>query len=128
MTLLKSGMYLLVVLTLGCSSEKPLLETKLDELYHADPVADVHQAINAKDYRLLGVYNYSAFVPHAQKSCLDFKRDVKMIKGTSDVSMSYKESQFNSLATLYAERYNFHMMLYLKEHGLYKCDKNLAEN
>lgn len=126
--LLKNVMYLLITLMLGCSSEQSLLEAKLDELYHADPVVDAQKAIKAKDYRLLGTYDYSASVPHAQKECLDFNRDVKMIEGTSDVEMSYKESQFNSLAILYARRYNFHMMLYLKEHGLYKCDKSLAEN
>lgn len=44
-----------------------------------------------------------------------------MMPGNSEVIFSYEEKKFDALAQVYAESYNFQMMIYLKDKGLYKC-------
>lgn len=43
----------------------------------------------------------------------------------SEVTVSYEERKFNALAQVYADDYNFHMMIYLKDKGLYNCNHSV---
>jgi hypothetical protein len=111
----------------GC--EKTEFEKAEDEaarplkwLYDANPDNDFEAAVAKKDYRFIGLYGYSLYVPGVPIKCLDYKKDIKAIEGTSDAVMGYEHSKLIAIAQAYAEHYNFKMMLFREESQGFKCN------
>jgi hypothetical protein len=113
-----------LVLISACSSNSSSSKIDLNYLYYASPAEDVKSAIGKKDYRFYGIYGASLRVPYISRECINVDKDVKMMTGNSEVVFSYEEEKFNSLAQVYANNYNFHMMIYLKDQGLY-CQNHI---
>ena len=122
----KHGVYIFLLVLSACDTNSSSSKIDLEYLYYANPAEDVKTAISKKDYRFYGIYGISLRVPNIPRGCISIDKDVKMMVGNSEVTISYEERKFNALAEAYAGDYNFHMMIYLKDKGLYNC-KNPVE-
>lgn len=118
----KYWLFIFSMLISACSSNNSSSKIDLNYLYYADPAEDVRKAINNKDYKFYGISGISLRVPKISRECINIDKDVKMMAGNSEVTFSYEEEKFNALAEVYADNYNFHMMIYLKDKGLYQCN------
>jgi hypothetical protein len=116
--------YWLIIVSIfisACNANSSSPKIDLNYLYYANPVEDVKKAISKKDYRFYGIYGASLRVPKISRECINVDKDIKIMAGNSEVTFSYEEQKFNALAQVYADNYNFHMMIYLKDKGLYNC-------
>lgn len=113
------------ILISACNTNTSSPKIDLNYLYYANPAEDVKDAISKKDYRFYGIYGASLRVPYISRKCINVDKDIKIMAGNSEVTISYEEKNFNALAQVYAENYNFHMMIYLKDKGLYQCSHPL---
>lgn len=116
----------LVILLFGCEkSEFEVAQSKEVEkmkwLLHASPSDDFESAINKKDFRFIALYGTTNIVPKINKSCINMKRDVKFIEGSSEILIGYEHVKLNAIAHVYADDYNFRMLRYLEENQLFKC-------
>lgn len=108
----------------GCqNSEFDTTSKDMDWLYRANPIDDFEKAVKHNDYRFVGIYGYSITVPGIPLKCLNIKKDVKPIEGTSDSSSSYEERKFNAIARVYADDYNFQLLKYLEGEKLFICNE-----
>lgn len=105
----------LVLFITSCSEDVEPSFT-LNDLYYADPTVDAHKAMAKGNLKVYGVYDYALTTPGIKRECVN-KTDIIPIEGTSDAVQSYKESQFNTLARLYAEYYNRQVELFLISNG-----------
>lgn len=88
----------------------------LEYLYKADPVADAQDSIANGDLHIYAIYGGSPYTPQIKRGCIDNKNIVP-IQGTTHNYDTYKQAQFNTLANLYAEYYNFQIKAYLIRNG-----------
>lgn len=121
----KCWIFILAILISACDLNAPNSKMDLNYLYYANPVDDVKEAISKKDYRFYGISGMSLRVPHIPRECINIDTDVKIMPGNAEVTLSYEEKKFNALAQVYVDNYNFYMMLYLKDKGLYKCSHSV---
>ena len=105
-----------VVLFISSCSRDIEPSLTLSYLYHADPTVDAQKAMAEGNLKVYGVYGYALTTPSIKRECVS-KTDIIPIEGTSDAVQSYKESQFNTLARLYAEYYNRQIELLLISNG-----------
>lgn len=104
----------------GCNNGiKPPFDSK--GFYNADPKTDAERAISKGDLHVYAVYGHNPYTPEIKRGCLK-EEYIIPIKGTSDAIEKYKHAQFNALASLYAEHYNFQIKAYLIRKGN-KCLK-----
>ena len=85
-------------------------------LYDANPMDDFVWALEKQDYRFIGLYRVGAYIPGINKKCLtlkDLEMDVRFIKGTSDAHEGYEHSKLIAIAQVYAENYNFRMLVHI---------------
>lgn len=119
-------LFLLICLTSCEKSDFEIAEQQVIEemewLYKADPLEDYEAALKKKDYRFIGIYGAKLITPGLAISCLILRKDINPIKGTSDARVSYEHSKLISIASTYAEYYNFRMEEYLRGKGLFKCN------
>ena len=97
------------------------LVDEMQWLNQADPLEDSESAIARSDYRFIGLYGVGAYVPVVNIQCLDPEKDVKYIKGTSDLLENYEHSKLNAIAQVYAEYYNMRMLVYLQKYKELEC-------
>ena len=95
-----STVVILILVMTSCSKDIKQPFT-LNYLYHADPTVDAQKAMAEGNLKVYGVYGYSLHTPGIKRECVS-STDIIPIEGTSDAVQSYKESQFNTLARLYA--------------------------
>ena len=98
------------------------IERKMGWLYSAKPDQDFQEAIKRKDYRFIGIYGYTMYVPEVNLTCISNEEDVKPIEGTSDAVFSYEHSKLIAIAQVYAKSYNIRMLEFRKEKLGLKCD------
>lgn len=88
----KIFLLLFILITYGCQeSEFDTTSKDVDWLYRANPIDDFIDSVEHNDYRFVGIYGYSLTVPGVPLRCIDVKKDVKPIEGTSDSYSSYEE-------------------------------------
>ncbi len=87
----------------------------------ADPTIDFETAISASNYRFIGLYGEGLEVPVVDIRCVDHRKDVNFIEGTSDAIMGEEHYRLIQLAYEYAKKYNAKMLKYLKDHHGFKC-------
>lgn len=95
---------------------------ELKWILKASPKEDFHKALNKEDYRFLGVYGINNPIPNVSKECINLEKDVKYLKGTSEVLIGYEHSKLNAVAYIYSEHYNILMLDYLKTNKGFKCN------
>lgn len=84
-------------------TESAIHVEKLNWLLEADPIADLELALSQSDERFIGIYGFGRKVPLAEFLCIDLKRDVKFIEGTSDARSGYEHAKLNKIAEVYAQ-------------------------
>ena len=108
------------ILTLVCCitacSREVQQPFSLDDLYHANPIADAQKAIAKGDLHVYALYGHHPYTPNIKRGCIS-DEDIVPIEGTSDTYQSYEEAQFNTLASLYAEYYNSQIKFHLVKKG-----------
>ncbi len=108
----------------SCQENLSDIDPALKEwLYKADPGEDFQKAIEKKDYKFYAVYGVSFATPGTSVECLDYKKDIKLIKNTSDSSDNFEQVKYNLIARAYAESYNGFMESYLRKHMNFDCSK-----
>ena len=111
-----------VVFVCSCGNgDKTTYSEQTKRLLFADPEMDFRSAIEARDYRFMGVYGYSISSPGVSITCVDPGVDIKPIEGTSDATDNYEARLFNAVARVYAKEYNFKMKMYLRENRGFEC-------
>ena len=120
------SLFILVLLS-GCQDtdydkEMNKIINEMNWLNDANPADDVEEAIKKKDYRFIGIYGVKLITPNIDINCLNREKDINPIKGTSDAHLGYEHSKLISIAVIYAEHYNFRMMMYLRENANFKCN------
>ena len=118
---------ILVLLLSGCQDsdyDKAIkkIKNEMNWLINANPNQDFEEAIKKKDYRFIGIYGAKLITPDINIKCLNRKKDINPIKGTSDAVLGYEHAKLIAIAVTYAEYYNFKMKEYLKENGKFKCN------
>lgn len=92
--------------------------SQLQWLKKADPIADASKAIDAKNYKLFAVAEYTWTIPGVSEENKFEYRDkygITIIKGTSDVVLSSEHAKLIQLAAVYARKYNLQIMKHLKK-------------
>lgn len=107
---------ILLCAVIGCSNEakQPF---SLDYIYSADPKIEAQKAIKRGDFRFYAIHGIGRSVPGVQRECITDINQIIPIEGTSEITYSYEENQFNLLANLYAEYYNTQIKYHLAEQG-----------
>jgi len=98
------------------------IKTQMGWLYKANPDDDFQAAIRNKDYRFIGIYGYSLYVPGVDLKCISVEKDVNPIEGTSDAVLGYEHAKLIAIAGVYAEHYNFRMRTFREKNMGFKCD------
>lgn len=68
-------------------------------------------------FHFYAIYGIGRSVPGVQRKCITDISQIVPIEGTSEITYSYEENQFNLLANLYAEYYNTQIKYHLAEQG-----------
>ena len=91
-------------------------EPDLERMETADAQADVNAAIQANDYRFVGMLGDGQSVPGVDtEHALQKKYGVKIIKGTTDALMSGKHARLHEKAWAYALKYNARLLKFIEE-------------
>ena len=123
----KTLVLILFLLVAGCEqtdfekAQENIIE-EMGWLYKANPLDDYEEALKRKDFRFIGIYGYSIYVPGVSLKCLDYDKDINPIKGTSDAVIGYEHSKLIAIARTYAEFYNFRMKMYREENHGFECN------
>ena len=104
-----------IFLISACSSEQKQ-PFNLDYFYNANPAEDAKKAISRDDFHVYAIYGGNPYTPEIKRGCLK-DHNIIPIKGTSDAIENYEHDQFNALAKVYAEHYNFQIKHYLIKQG-----------
>ena len=119
---------LLLVVFIISSCAVPVEEELPDEakillwLDKADPVEKFERAVSVSDYRFIGIYGEGPEVPAVNMDCIDLKKDVNYIEGTTDAILGDEHFRLIELANVYTQEYNGKMLNYLKENHDFKCE------
>lgn len=103
------------------ASAKEKVIKQMEWLYSAKPDRDFQSAVERKDFRYMGLYSYSLYVPGVDPSCVSSKNDIKPIEGTSDVVLGYEHAKLIAIAGEYARDFNTRMLFYREEKMGSKC-------
>ena len=96
----------------GCASNTSSLtksEQKLQWLKDANPQQDASKALQAGDFRLMGLVQRSVIIPGVsadRMNHLELKCGVKLIDGVSDTVLNQNHLKLMDLAHQYALQYN----------------------
>jgi hypothetical protein len=101
-------------------AQAPIIK-EMKWLYTANPDKDFEKAVKIGDFRFIGIYGYRLAVPGVDIKCLDVRKDVNPIKGTTDAVLGYEHSKLIAIAGAYANYYNFRMRIYLEENNGFEC-------
>lgn len=96
-------------------SQRAGLPGELLRLEHADPIADCNKAVEAGDYRFVGISGYGLNVPGAKRGVDISKYGCRAIPGTNDVIQSNEHLRLQEVASEYAMLYNEHLVHLIKE-------------
>ena len=112
---------------LGCKeTEHDKVMSKINNemgwVNNANPELDFEKAIKKHDYRFIGIFGAKLITPGVDINCLNYEKDIKPIKGTSDAVLGYEHAKLIAIATTYAKFYNFKMKMYLSKNGNFKCN------
>jgi hypothetical protein len=132
---MKQFLTVLLLLLFGCNvskSEKPkvmhdslkttksIINFKSEENITLDSAANVenefNKAINNKDFRFVGIYEFAKKIPGMKNNDENIKKyGVKYIKGTSDNFNNLNGFNFQIYAEKYAIKYNAKLLGYLEK-------------
>ena len=119
---------IVLVLVTGCGRSElekasTLVVDEMAWLYKADPVKDMDAAFRKGDYRFVGLYRFTTYVPGLHEDCGERvkNKDVRFIEGTSDAILGNEHAKLISIAEAYAKQYNMALYMRLLDRGQDVC-------
>jgi len=89
-------------------------------LYFANATGDFDKAKTAGDFRFVGLYGFTGYVPGLDEQCVADEQ-VRYIEGSSDYRTSLEHNFLMKRGEQYAMRFNSLMFSHLRETANFRC-------